>query len=75
METEAERRARIIAEVEASLAEGLPEPSDAGWQYPPAPSLPEEASPSEPLFHRDDLVALRVIIGIALVIFACLIID
>jgi hypothetical protein len=46
-ETEAERRARILAELERSLAEGLPAAADSGWQYPPAPlsALPPSPPP------------------------------
>jgi hypothetical protein len=71
-ETEAERRARIIAEVEASLAEGLPVPPDAGWQYPPASRLPDALLP-EPPFFRGALALLNwvavvhVVIALALV--------
>jgi hypothetical protein len=68
METEAERRARIIAELGASLAEGLPAPPDAGRQYPPAPFLPEDASPPEPPLYRSVLVLL---ISVALLHVAC----
>jgi hypothetical protein len=65
METKEERRARIIAEVEASLAEGLPESPDPGWQYPPAPCLPEEPPPPEPPLYLS-LLALLVSIGFLL---------
>jgi hypothetical protein len=46
-ETEAQRRARILAELERSLAEGLPAAEDPGWQYPPAPmsALPPPLPP------------------------------
>jgi hypothetical protein len=46
-ETEAQRRARILAELERSLAEGLPPVKDAGWHYPPVPiaALPPSPPP------------------------------
>jgi hypothetical protein len=47
-ETEAQRRARILAELEASLAEGTPDAGDAGWQYPPAP-LGDDTTPTSSL--------------------------
>jgi hypothetical protein len=64
-ESEAKRRARILAELERSLAEGLPAADDAGWQYPPAPVL--DVSPAEPPLSRGILAFLGAVVAVVVV--------
>jgi hypothetical protein len=64
-ETESDRRARILVELEASLAEGLPAAKDAGWQYPPAPVL--DVSPPEPPLSRSVLALLGAVVAVVVI--------
>jgi hypothetical protein len=63
METESERRARVLAELESSLAEGTPA-DDVGWQYPPAPL--RDAPPEAPL-SGGVVVSLGVLVAVVVV--------
>ena len=65
-ETEAQRRARILAELERSLAEGTPAASDAGWQYPPAPL---RDAPPEPPLSRGVLALLGAVVAVVVIAF------
>jgi hypothetical protein len=67
-ETEEQRRARVLAELERSLAEGLPAGDDAGWQYPPAPLL--DVSPPEPPLSLGALAFLGAIVAVAAIALA-----
>jgi hypothetical protein len=66
-ETEAQRRARVLAAVEKSLAEGLPTADDAGWLYPPAPI--RDALP-EPSLSPGALILLGTILAVLLLAVA-----
>jgi hypothetical protein len=61
-ETEAQRRARILAELERSLAEGLPAAEDPGWQYPPVPM--SALSPPLPPRHAGFVLWLCLLIAV-----------
>jgi hypothetical protein len=63
-ESEAERRARVLAEVEAALAEGTPAAEDA-WQYPPAP-LGNDTPPA-PGLSWGALILLGTVVAVAVI--------
>ena len=69
-ETEEQRRARILAEVERSLAEGLPPAEDVGWQYPSAPF--RDAPPELPL-SRGALALLGAVVVVVVVVVIVLV--
>jgi hypothetical protein len=66
-EAEEQRRARVLAELERSLAEGLPAADDAGWQYPPAPI---SCTPPEPPLSLGALALLGAIVAVAVIALA-----
>jgi hypothetical protein len=63
-ETEAQRRAGILAELERSLAEGLPAAEDPGWQYPPAP---HRDAPPEPSLSPGALALLGTVLAVVVI--------
>jgi hypothetical protein len=71
-ETEAERRARILAELERSLAEGLPAANDAGWQYPPAPL---RYAPPEPPISRGILALLGAVVVVVVIALGARVVE
>jgi hypothetical protein len=72
-ETEAARRARILAEVEKSLAEGLPPAEAEQWQYPPAPFL--DVVPPEPPHSPAALVLLAIVMAVVAIAVATAFVD
>jgi hypothetical protein len=72
-ETEAQRRVRILAELEKSLAEGLPPADDAGWQYPPAPFL--DVAPPEPPPSHGTLALLGIVVAVVVIALLVVVVE
>jgi hypothetical protein len=66
-ETATQRRARVLAEIERSLAEGLPAAPDTGWQYPPVP-VKDVPPPPEPPFPLVAVILLGTVVAVVVVI-------
>jgi hypothetical protein len=64
-QTEAQRRARVLAELEEALAEGTPAARDNnGWQYPPAPYTD---APPEPSLSPGALALLGTVLAVVVI--------
>jgi hypothetical protein len=66
-ESSEQERARILAELERSLAEGLPADPDAGWLYPPAPHRDASPEPSPSPKAWALLAAVLTVVAVAVV--------